>query len=304
MSPQTAIVVGLAASLMLVLAVTMSWVLGWANRRFFVPVDPRVERIAAALPGVHCGNCGYVGCGEYAEAVAAAKAKVDLCAPGGVASAQAVAAIMGVDLAESWPYRAVVHCAATHAIRLGRQEYRGEPTCSAANLVAGFQGCTYGCLGLGDCVRACTYDAIHVLEGVAQIDYRRCTGCGDCVAACPRHIISRIPFKAERVLVVACANLDFGNDVRAVCTIGCIGCKACTRALPLLTMQGHLPVLDYAQYNPEAAFDAAIEKCPMESLVWVGKPTAKDLDQVAGEFLPERVQADFQTTVDKTDWWG
>lgn len=304
MTVETLALVSLGSGLMLVLAVAGGAVLGWANRKFHVPVDPRVELVTAVLPAANCGNCGFIGCSDYAEAVVAGHAAPTLCAPGGPAVANAVGAVLGVDVGETWPYRAVVHCTATHEMRLQRAEYRGEPTCGAANLVAGVQGCTYGCLGLADCVRVCTYDAIHVIEGVARVDYRKCTGCGDCVAACPRNLISRIPFKAERVLVVGCANQDFGNDVKAVCTVGCIGCKACAKVAPQLVMRGHLPVIDYDQYDAGFDFVAAIDKCPAESLLWVGKPTPKHLAAVADEILPAKVEVDFKTTVDKTEWWG
>ncbi|MCP4201697.1 MAG: RnfABCDGE type electron transport complex subunit B [bacterium] len=305
----TVTLITLAAATMLALAVAAGSILGWANRAFYVAVDARVTRIQSVLPGVNCSGCGYVGCGEYAEAVAAGDAAVNLCAPGGASCAQAVAGIMGVDVEPSWPYRAIVHCAARFDQRLGRSEYRGELSCSAANLVAGYQGCTYGCLGLEDCVRSCEFDAIHVIEGLAVIDYRKCTGCGACVDACPRHIISRVPFKASRILAVACSNQDFGNDVRAVCTFGCIGCKACERVSSLFAMQDNLPVLDYDSYEPDSApqaeeLDKSIEKCPMESLLWVGEPAPEDILATADEELPLRAVADFKTTVDQAEWRG
>jgi Na+-translocating ferredoxin:NAD+ oxidoreductase RNF subunit RnfB len=304
MTVETFALVGLGSGLMLALAVAGGAVLGWANRKFHVPVDPRVDRVNAVLPAANCGNCGFIGCMDYAEAVVAGRAVPTLCAPGGPVVANAVGAVLGVDVGETWPYRAVVHCTATTSMRLGRTEYRGEQTCGAANLVTGVQGCTYGCLGLADCVRVCDYDAIHVIDGVARVDYRKCTGCGDCVAACPRNLITRVPFKAERMLVVGCANLDFGNDVKAVCTIGCIGCKACAKLAPQLVMKSNLPVLDYDAYDAGFDFVPAIDKCPAESLLWVGKPTPKDLAAVEAETLPVRVEADFKTTVDKTEWWG
>ena len=85
----------------------------------------------------------------------------------------------------------------------------------------------------------------------------------------------------------------------------CIGCNACSRFSDLIQIKSNLPVLDYDQYDPLASdFSQSLEKCPMESLVWVGKPSAEDLAAVADEELPERVEADFETTVDKTRWWG
>lgn len=301
----TAVSVGLAASTLLGMAVIISYVLGWASKAFHVEVDPRVVRINEVLPGANCAGCGYVGCNDYAEAIVKEDAAITLCAPGGPSCAEALAGVMGVEVEQTWPYRAVVHCSARTEQRLGRTEYRGEPTCTAANLVNDVQGCVYGCLGLGDCVRVCDYDAIHVVEGLAEVDYAQCTGCGACVDVCPRHIISRIPFKKAEVLVVKCSNDDFGIEVKKVCQVGCIGCKACTRFSDFLEMDGNLPVVDYLSDDfLSADFTASHEKCPAESLVYVGTPTSADLAASADEDLAERIEPEFDTTVDRADWWG
>lgn len=296
----------LAACLLLLLAVVVACVLGWANRAFHVEVSPTLEAIIAALPGANCGGCGYVGCAEYAEAVAAGNAPITLCGPGGAGCVKALAEITGAQVEQTFPYRAVVHCAATSAQRLPavKPTYLGEPTCAAANLVAGFQGCIYGCLGLGDCVRACEYDAIHVIDGLATVDYTKCIGCKACAEACPRNIISMVPFKSDRMLVVACSNKDGGPAVKAVCPVGCISCSACSKKCSLMRMEGNLPIVDYDHYGNASEFDAAIAKCPRESLIFVGIPTPEDLAKVAHEELPERIEADFQTTVNDTEWWG
>ncbi len=297
----------LAAGVMLVLAVLGAWVLGWANRAFHVDVDPRIEKVNAALPGANCGGCGYVGCNDYAEAVVAGTAAPDLCPVGGESVARDIAGIAGVDVEQSWPYRPVVHCGATYAQRKGRMKYLGESTCSAANLVNGLQFCTYGCMGFGDCVSACAFDAIHVEEGLATVDYEKCVGCGACAKVCPRNIISMVPFKVERMLAILCSNRDMGKDVRAVCEVGCIGCKACERASQgAVTMKDNLPVIDYDQYDPDA-MDAtlmAMQKCPMQRFLYVGKPTPEDLEKVKDEAAPGVVKADFKTSVDQTEWRG
>lgn len=294
----------LAAGVLFLLSVAMAYVLGWANEQFYVEVDPKVVLISTALPGANCGGCGFVGCGEYAEAVASGKAPVTLCAPGGVGCTEDLAEIMGVEVSAALPYRAVVHCSADWDERIGRTDYQGEQTCAAANLIGGYQGCTYGCLGLGDCVRVCEYDAIHVINGLAKVNYDNCIGCRACETSCPRNIISMVPFKAERMMVVACSNKDFGNDVKAVCKVGCIGCKACTRKNDLLEMEGNLPIIDYDAYEPEFEFEPILEKCPKESLFFIGKPTPEELAAVAHEEMPERVEADFKTTIDDTEWRG
>lgn len=294
----------LAAGIMAVLAVGAAFVLGWANRVFHVPVDPKVEAVIAALPGANCGGCGYVGCQAYGEAVAKGEV-VSKCTVGGPSVAQALGTLMGVDVGETWPYRAVVHCGATWADRLGRREYHGVQTCSAANMISGLQGCTYGCLGLSDCVVACAYDAIHVVDGVAVVDYEQCTGCGACARVCPRQIITMVPFKAERMMVVSCSNKDTGKDVTAVCTVGCIGCSACSRVNDLFQIENGLAGIDYDRYDPETTdFSTALAKCPRESLVYVGKPTAADLAAVADQVLPDRIEAAFKTSVDDTEWRG
>jgi RnfABCDGE-type electron transport complex B subunit len=261
----------LAALILATLAAVVGYVLGWANHVFHVEVDPKVEAIMEVLPGANCGGCGFVGCAEYAEAVVRGEADVTLCIPGGPACTHALAKIMGVAVSETFPYRAVVHCAAREDQRLQRMEYYGEQTCNAANLVAGVQGCVYGCLGLGDCVRACQYEAIHINDGLAVVDYEKCVGCGACVPACPRNVISMVPFKAERMLVVACCNRDFGLDVKKVCEVGCIGCKSCSRESSVLNMSVNLPVIDYDWYDPQADLRSASEKCPRGTLIFVGK---------------------------------
>jgi len=300
----TIVTILLAALVLGLLAVAVAYVLGWADRAFHVEVDPKVDAILSVLPAANCGGCGFVGCSEYAEAVANDHADVSLCAPGGAGCAERLAEIMGVSVAETFPYRAVVHCAAHAEQRLQRVPYRGEPTCAAANLVAGLQGCTYGCLGLGDCTRACKYDAIRLVDGLATVDYDRCIGCKACARACPRNIITMVPFKSDRMLVVACSNQDTGPDVKAVCNVGCIGCKACSRNAELMEMDGNLPRIDYDRYDETADFTVARKKCPREGMIDVGKPREEDLAAVADEAMPDRVEADFRTTVDDTPWRG
>ena len=301
------ILIILAGSTMLLLTVLSGYVLGWANKAFHVQVDPKLEGLMAALPGANCGGCGYVGCNDYALGVFNGEVSVNKCTVGGGAVAQTLARIMGVDLEQSWPFRAVVHCGAATEQRLKRNPYQGERTCTGANLVAGVQGCTYGCLGMGDCEQSCQFDAIHVVDGLASVDYDKCTGCGACERACPRHIITMVPFKAERMLIVACSNKDFGKDVKAVCKVGCVGCKACERATAgLLKVTDNIPKLDYDKYDPARFQDieVAFTKCPMKRLIFLGKPREKDLAAVADQDLPAVVPPAPETTVDKTEWHG
>jgi Na+-translocating ferredoxin:NAD+ oxidoreductase subunit B len=292
----------LAGAAMTILAIAMSYILGWANKAFHVETDPRIEAAENILPGANCGGCGYVGCREYAEAIVEGE-ELTKCTVGGTSVAQALGQLMEVEVEDTWPYRAVVHCSAKLEERLGRSRYHGVQSCAAANMISGIQSCTFGCLGLGDCVDACDYDAIHIVDGVAVVDYEKCTGCGACTQACPRNIITMVPFKQERMMVVTCSNKDKGKDVSAVCTIGCIGCGACARVNDLIQIEDGLATIDYDRYPPgDVDFAAAVGKCPRASLVWIGRPSEKDLTAVADEEVPERIEADFKTTMDNTEW--
>lgn len=268
------LIVALSGAVMLVLSVAMACVLGWAHRVWRVEEDPRVEAISEALPGINCGACGYPGCHECAVAMAVGEAPAGACPVGGPESAKAIAAILGVALEFAWSIYAIVHCGARAADRAGRREYRGVATCAGADVVSGVQACVYGCLGLGDCERACGYDAIHVVDGLAAVDYEKCVGCGACVRACPRKIIETEPFRAGEMLVVACCNRDPGKETRGACKVGCIACGLCERASDLFSVEKGLSKLDYSRYDPTAhreQLEAAAAKCPAGCLPFRGK---------------------------------
>jgi electron transport complex protein RnfB len=296
------LIIGLAAGTMLSMAMVLSYVLGWANKAFHVEVDPRIDAVMDALPGANCGGCAYIGCGEYAEAVVLEGDKVNKCTVGGESCTEALANIMGVEVGAALPFRPIIHCGAHYDDRLGKSEYFAEKRCIGANLVADVQGCTYGCLGFGDCVTACNFDAIHVVNGLATVDYDKCVGCGACGDICPRNIITITPFKAERILAVTCSNKDKGKDITKVCTVGCIGCGACARASDLFTIDENLSIINYDAYDPVCSVDVlkACDKCPRHRIIFVGKEGA---DETA-VFDSKVVEPDFKTTVDDTEWRG
>ncbi len=270
-------------AVMLAVAFALSLALVIANVKLAVYVDPRQASLAEALPQANCGGCGFASCEAYAKAIHAGEAGIDLCSVGGPSVAEQLAGVMGVDAGVNFPYRPVIHCSATSAQRLKQGHYTGEASCAAADVVGGVQGCTYGCLGFGDCVESCEYDAMTLVDGLPRINYENCVGCGACVRACPRNLIEQIPFKVDQMLVVGCANHDPGKTVREVCEVGCIGCGLCARKQPeLFRIEGNLAAVNYDSYTGEEDFTEVQQKCPMESLVTFGRPLPEHEAELAG----------------------
>lgn len=209
------------------LGLIMGVLLAVASRIFAVHTDERVEQIAALLPGANCGGCGFAGCSAYASAVARGEASPSACVAGGAAAAQGIAKILGVDVDTRERRVAHVYCSSGD-VTARRFQYTGVQSCFAASRVAnGPVECTFACLGFGDCVKSCAFDAIHIEAGHAFVDRDRCTGCGKCASTCPRKIIGLIPAAAP--ISVNCSSRDRGAFVRSVCEAGCIGCTLCVK---------------------------------------------------------------------------
>ena len=206
-------------------------ILAAASILMAVPKDEKAEALEALLPGANCGACGFSGCSGYAKAMAAGEAQPGLCSPGGQKTAAACAQLLGTGPVSAVPSVATVRCLGSADNTRDRVAYAGLASCAAAQLLGGQTDCGFGCLGLGDCVAACEFDALRVCNGLAQIDREKCVGCGKCAAACPRKLIELAPKK--RRAVVLCQNGDPARDTLRVCKAGCIGCGKCQRACPV-----------------------------------------------------------------------
>ena len=134
-----------------------------ANRKLKVWEDPRIDVVTGMLPGANCGACGMPGCRAFAEKLVKGDAKPAGC---NVAVAEArsdIASYLGVDAGTAVKTVARMMCAGGTYVSEQQAEYRGFATCAAASAVAGGgKGCAWGCLGLADCVRSCTFDAMRM----------------------------------------------------------------------------------------------------------------------------------------------
>ncbi|MDO5478696.1 MAG: RnfABCDGE type electron transport complex subunit B [Clostridia bacterium] len=230
---------------------------------FKVKKDERIPLIEETLPGANCGGCGYAGCSAYAEAVAAGEAHCDLCSVGGEAVASYIAEIMGEksEFVKKFAFVGCEHGAAD------RYVYEGVQDCVyAAQLSGGPKSCTYGCIGLGNCVKVCPTAALSMVDGNPHVERDKCTGCGACMRACPRGLIRIVPEKAK--LAVSCNSHDKGAVMRNTCPNGCIGCGKCER----VCTNGAIKVVDnlaQIDYDKCVACGKCLESCPKKIIKYI-----------------------------------
>ena len=254
-----------------------------ASEKLRVEVDPKIEQIHEALPKLDCGACGFAGCGSYAEAILENPDLLGKCAPGGKKSTEAFGRILNLQISDSGaPKRPIVHCRAHTGDRTYYAKYEGIPTCISANALANVQACKFGCMGFGDCVSVCRFEAIRMVDGLATVDYEKCTGCTACSKACARNLIEMVPFSCENMLTVACHSKESGKVTRSICKVGCIGCGLCAKQTDLFVVEDNLARLDYEKYQPTEQTQTAQEKCPTKVIIEVGK-TAQVAEQPAEE---------------------
>lgn len=238
----------IAAAVVGAVGLVIGVLLGVASEKFKVEVDEKEILVRNELPGNNCGGCGYPGCDGLAKAIAAGEAAVDACPVGGAPLGAKIAAIMGVEAGGAEKQVAFVKCKGTCDKTNMQYRYYGIDDCRKVSVVpgAGEKACAYGCMGYGTCVKACQFDAIHIVDGVAVVDKEKCVACGKCVAACPNHLIELVPYKAEHL--VQCSSHDKGKDVKAKCENGCIGCTLCTKQCEVgaIHMENNLAVIDYS----------------------------------------------------------
>ena len=234
--------IAIISALGLVLAVVLFLV----AKKFKVEEDPRIDEVEKVMPGANCGGCGFAGCDDYAHAMAeGGDTPCTKCSVGGPAVAKKLATLLGQDAGDMEKKVAFVMCNGTTDNAAKLYEYEDISSCKAAKqLFGGSKQCPYGCIGLGDCVAACEFDAIRIIDGVAVVGRDYCTSCGACAKACPQKLIKIIPESAK--VQVRCHNEQKGADARKACNVACIGCGQCARVCPkgAITIENNLSSID------------------------------------------------------------
>lgn len=249
-------------------------------QKFKVYEDPRIDEVQEILPGANCGGCGFAGCRNFAEAIVKAETFEGLnCPVGGATLMDDVASLLGKTAVAADPLVAVVRCNGTPEHRPKTNVYDGAKTCAIAHSVYGGEtGCSYGCLGFGDCVVACQFDAMYMdtaTELPVIID-DKCVACGACVKACPRNIIElRKKAKKDRKIFVACVNCDKGGPARKACNVACIGCSKCFQVCEYdaITMANNLAFIDSKKC---VLCRKCVVVCPTNSIHEINFPPRKE----------------------------
>ena len=253
-------------------------ILYFVAQKFKVEEDPRIDTVESILPGANCGGCGKPGCRGFAEATVKATSLDGLfCPVGGAETMTKVAGALGMEVTVQTPQIAVVRCNGTCDHRQRTSQYDGYKSCAIEHsLYRGETDCTFGCLGCGDCVTACPFDAIHMDEnGLPVVSEEKCVACGACVKACPRNIIElrNKGVKGRRVFV-CCVNKDKGNIARKACTAACIGCGKCVKECPFeaITLENNLAYIDFRKCR---LCRKCVSVCPTHAIHEVNFPPRK-----------------------------
>lgn len=257
-----------------VLGILAAVVLYFVAQKFKVEEDPRIDEVEKMLPGANCGGCGFAGCRGMADALVKNDDISTLfCPVGGGDTMKSIASYLGKAAPDKEPMVATVRCGGVCDKRPRTNTFDGAKSCAVvSSLYVGETACAYGCLGYGDCVEACVFDAIRINPetGIAEVDAEKCTACGACVKACPKNIIElRKKWPKGRAVYVGCMSKDKGAVVMKACRTGCIGCGKCEKvcAFGAITVENNLAYIDPQKCR---LCRKCVNECPTGAIKLVG----------------------------------
>ena len=220
------------------------------------------------------------------------------CPAGGEEVARKVAELLGCTPEISDPMVAVVRCNGSCGNAVAKNNYDGLADCAFANSVyAGESGCTFGCLGLGNCAKACQFGALSIdpETGLPIVDEEKCTACGACVKACPRGIIElRKKGVKNRRVYVACRNKEKGAVARKWCSAACIGCGKCEKTCPFgaIKVENNLAYIDF---NLCRLCRKCVAECPTGAIHAVNFPPLPPKKETPAEAAPAKEKIEVAT---------
>lgn len=284
-----------SAFLLSAIGVVAAIILYIVSKKFYVYEDPLIAEVEDILPAANCAGCGSPGCKAFAEKLVATEDISELfCPVGGNDVMKMVSEVLGKEVAEKDPTVAVLRCQGACEVRPKTTEYQGPRTCAISAMVYGGEtDCQYGCLGDGDCVNVCDFDAMYMDEktGLPVIITDKCTSCGACVKACPRHILEMRPRnKRDLKIFIGCLNEDKGGIAKKACSVACIGCSKCEDICPkdAVIMDNNLAYID-----PVACTlcRKCVAVCPTDSIIETNFPPKKVKVAKEKKVVKEKVQS-------------
>lgn len=262
------------------IGVASAVILYFVAQKFRVIEDPRIDIVSEILPGANCGGCGLAGCRAFAEEIVKSEDLSKLnCPVGGNDTMKQIASVLGLEAEEKAPMIAVLRCNGSRINAPQKVIYDGAPSCAFAHaLASGESGCPNGCLGLGDCVVSCQFDALYISPetGLPVVSEENCTACGACVTACPRSLFElRKKGPKNRRIFVACRNTEKGAPAKKNCDVACIGCAKCVKACPhdAITLVNNLAYIDFDKCK---LCRKCAPVCPTGSILEINFPLKKD----------------------------
>jgi len=255
-------------------------VLYLVSKKFYVYENPLISKVDAMLPASNCGGCGSPGCKAFAEKlVINDDISALFCPVGGNNVMRTISVLLKKEITEKESTIAVLRCHGSCDVRPKTTQFDGPDSCAiSAMIFSGESDCQYGCLGRGECVAACNFEAMYMDKetGLPVIITDNCTSCGACIVACPRDLIELRPRnKKDLKIYVGCRNQDKAADAIRACKVACISCSKCVEVCPKDAIQV-TNNLAYIDANLCTLCRKCVSVCPTNSIIETNFPSKKE----------------------------